>query len=116
MCGRIKIKQGHTCVPVEVKRISHFEGGKGNFIYVYLICGKQYKVWNLTLAQCLSDKEIAASDLFIQASKSYIINWDEVELYEKNRSAVMKNKCTVLLNEEGSAELEKRLFSDKDAA
>ena len=111
MCGRVKIKQGCTCIPVEVKDISHIEAGKGNFVYVYLANGNKYKVWKI-LGEWEADKEIIASGLFISAGRSFLLNWREVFSYDKTNGALMKNKNTVPLNAEGFEELEKRFFSD----
>ena len=114
MCGRVKIKKGHVCIPTEVKDILYIEGGKANFVFIHLADGTVHKVWEITLTEWGQNKELVASGLFIRANKSYIINWTAVYSYDKTNGATLKCKTVIHLNEEGFNELEKRFFPDKE--
>ncbi len=115
MCGKIKIKQGTRTIPVVVKDIIRFEGGKGNCCYIFLIGGKSYKITG-NIGEWVKDAEIIASGLFVLLHRSHLINYKQVDSYDRTQGATMKNNEPVPLTPEGFDELEKRIFSEEQVA
>lgn len=114
MCGKIKIKQGTKTIPVMVKDIIRFEGGKGNCCYIFLANGKSYKITG-NIGEWMKDAEIIASGLFVLAHRSHLINYKQVDSYDRMQGATMlsNNNDNIPLTEKGFEELEKRIFSDE---
>lgn len=124
MCGKIKIKQGTKTIPVMVKDVIRFEGAKGNCCLIFLakavekINGAPVMSYKITgnVGEWMKDAEIVSSGLFVLVHRSHLINYMQVNSYDRTQGAIMSNNDPIPLTEEGFDELEKCIFSGNDVA